>query len=211
MDLTGISLGYTDIPAETTERFHFSGDMSSFRWRDLSHISWQYQKLTHITHIYASPSFEKVYVPSNCTICLKIYPTWCFIPRSVSGLYPSCKLINLLIPLTTGIFHLRFVGWATELRNYLHGKTLFLDLITFLLGLDTFTGPCYIFFCRWLPFFWTCTPSCWTSSFPPARPGPFPNHTLSDRFYRFCPAGSLELQPVWQEWQLPWLPCLVGG
>ena len=63
---------------------------------------------------------------------------------------------------------------------------------------NTFFGPHYIsfgpghfywtllqFFWRWLPFFWTCTPSCWTSSLPPARPGPFPNHTLFGQILQF--------------------------
>ena len=63
---------------------------------------------------------------------------------------------------------------------------------------NTFLGTSLHFFWTWtllldLTTFgdgWTCTPSCWTSSFLPARPGLFPNHTPLDRFSRFCPAAS---------------------
>ena len=50
-------------------------------------------------------------------------------------------------------------------------KTLFLYLVPFLEDLDTFHGPYLLrFFWRWLPFFWTCTTSCWTRPFPKPSP-----------------------------------------
>ena len=44
-------------------------------------------------------------------------------------------------------------------------------LVPFLEDLDTFHGPYLLrFFWRWLPFFWTCTTSCWTRPFPKPSP-----------------------------------------
>ena len=70
------------------------------------------------------------------------------------------------------------------------GKSFFFWTLSISFGPGHFRWTLLQFFWRWPPFFWTCAPSCWTSPFPPAGPGPFPNHTHFGQIQSFCPAAS---------------------